>query len=83
MAANGTNNSATITIALVGLAASLVVPQAYCKYGCPTGAVLELVRSHGRADRFNRRDAIAALLLAIATVLFWHRETIYSLIHGR
>jgi hypothetical protein len=31
---------ATIVIAVVGLVASLIVPMAYCKYGCPTGMLL-------------------------------------------
>ena len=50
------------------LIASLLAPQAYCKYGCPTGKLLELVRSHGRADRFNRRDAAAVPLLTFRRV---------------
>ena len=73
---------ATIAIAVAGLVASLFVPQAYCKYGCPTGSLLELVRSHGRADRFNRRDAAAVVLLLLAIVMYWQYETIYGLITG-
>jgi hypothetical protein len=61
---------ATITIGMVGLIASAFVPMAYCKYGCPTGAVLAFVRSHGKADRLGRRDAFAALLLGTAIALY-------------
>lgn len=57
---------ATIAIACVGLGASLFVPQAYCKYGCPTGALLEFVRSHGEKDHFGKRDAAAACLALLA-----------------
>ena len=32
---------ATIAIAVVGLVASLFVPMAYCRYGCPTGGDVE------------------------------------------
>jgi NosR/NirI family nitrous oxide reductase transcriptional regulator len=60
---------ATIAIALTGLIASLFVPMAYCRYGCPTGALLEFVRAHGCADRFSRRDFAALLLLLLASTL--------------
>ncbi len=59
---------ATIAIAVVGLALSLRIPQAYCRYGCPTGALLELVRSHGAADRFGRRDILALAMLLIGAI---------------
>ena len=56
---------ATISFGLliVGLAACLVTPMAYCRFGCPTGALLDFVRSRGTADRFGRQDAVAALLV--------------------
>jgi hypothetical protein len=69
---------ATITIAVIGLVASLFVPMAYCHYGCPTGALLEFIRSHGRADRFGRRDVAALLLLALAAVLSWKYAAIHT-----
>ena len=57
----------TITVAIVGLVASLFVPMAYCRYGCPTGALLKFVRYAGHGDSFGRRD-VAALLLVCAAV---------------
>lgn len=69
---------ATVSIAIVGLVASLFVPMAYCHYGCPTGALLEFIRSHGRADRFGRRDVAALLLLALAAVLAWKYHAIHA-----
>jgi hypothetical protein len=60
---------ATITIAIVGLVAACFVPMAYCHYGCPTGAVLNFIRSHGRADRFGRREVAALLLVILAFAL--------------
>jgi hypothetical protein len=69
---------ATVLIAVVGLAASMFVPMAYCHYGCPTGALLNFVRSHGRGDRFGRRDLAALLLLALAMVLAWKYQTIHA-----
>jgi NosR/NirI family nitrous oxide reductase transcriptional regulator len=60
---------AAATIAIVGLVASLFVPMAYCRYGCPTGALLQFLRFHGRRDRFSIQDA-AAILLAIVAAAF-------------
>ena len=60
---------ATLTVAGVGLVASCFVPQAYCRFGCPTGALLNFVRGHGPADRFSRRDAAALVLVALAWLL--------------
>jgi hypothetical protein len=50
-------------IALAGLATSVVVPMAYCHYGCPTGALLGFIRSASTREHFQKRDAIALLLL--------------------
>ncbi|MDQ3623190.1 MAG: 4Fe-4S binding protein [Verrucomicrobiota bacterium] len=69
---------ATIVIAIVGLLASLFVPMAYCHYGCPTGALLEFIRTHGRTDHFGRRDVAALLLVAFAWVLSWKYHAIHA-----
>jgi polyferredoxin len=47
-----------------GLLAAFFVPQAYCHYGCPTGALLTFL-THSPA-RFTRRDGIAGLLVCAA-----------------
>jgi NosR/NirI family transcriptional regulator, nitrous oxide reductase regulator len=73
---------ATITIAIIGLLASLFIPQAYCRYGCPTGALLEFVRTHGPADAFGRRDVAAALMVALAVVLHWQHARVHEWIFG-
>lgn len=63
---------ASAVIAVAGLVAAVKIPQAYCHYGCPTGALLKFVRSTGAADRWNRRDTAAvALLLLGAAGLWW------------
>jgi hypothetical protein len=69
---------ATVSLAVAGLVASLFVPMAYCHYGCPTGALLELVRSHGPSDRFGRRDVMALLLVALAQGLVWKYHAIHA-----
>jgi hypothetical protein len=65
----------TITVAVVGLIASLFVPMAYCRYGCPTGALLKFVRYAGHGDTFGRRDTAALLLVAAAAVMRFAMNT--------
>jgi uncharacterized protein with FMN-binding domain len=62
---------ATLFIAIGGLAASCLIPMAYCKYGCPTGALLEFVRWHNKAERLTRGDFFAVACLVVAIVCFW------------
>ena len=69
---------ATITIAIVGLIASLFVPIAYCHYGCPTGAVLNFIRRHGSPDRFGRREVTALVLIAFAWLLSRYHVPIHA-----
>jgi len=69
---------ATIIIAVVGLVAALFIPQAYCKYGCPTGALLEFVRSHGAQDKFGKRDLAALLMVVLAALLHWRHDAIHA-----
>lgn len=60
-----------LTLAVVGLLASVFVPQAYCKYGCPTGALFKFVRSANQAEGWGRRDAWAAGILALGAAIAW------------
>jgi NosR/NirI family nitrous oxide reductase transcriptional regulator len=46
----------------IGLLAAVFLPQAYCHYGCPTGAMLKFL-THSPGD-FTRRDIIATALVA-------------------
>ena len=67
-----------IAIAIAGLIASLFMPMAYCRYGCPTGALLKFVRYPGHADRFGKRDAMALLFVLAAAAIYWKRETLVA-----
>jgi len=60
---------ASITIAIGGLLLSLFTPLAYCRYGCPTGALFKLLRFTGDADRFGMRDWLAALCVTFVLLL--------------
>ncbi len=63
--------AATIIISVVGLIASWFVPLAYCRFGCPTGALLKWIRSKGGGDRFGSRDFAALGLFGLALVTGW------------
>jgi NosR/NirI family transcriptional regulator, nitrous oxide reductase regulator len=66
----GVAGGATLTIAIVGAIASLFVPMAYCRYGCPTGSLLEWLRRHGRSDRLTLRDGLAAACV-VGAFVWW------------
>ncbi len=72
----------TIAVAVVGLVASFFVPQAYCRFGCPTGALLNFVRARGPTDRFSRRDGAALLLVSLAVLLHWKYLPILEWLKG-
>jgi Na+-translocating ferredoxin:NAD+ oxidoreductase RnfG subunit len=59
----------TITIAILGLVSSAFVPMAYCRYGCPTGAMLKLFEFQPNDNGWSRRDYISFALLTFALVL--------------
>ena len=59
----------TLTIAIVGLVWSAFTPMAYCRYGCPTGALLGYTRKHTRSSQWGRRDWVAFTLLLLALAL--------------
>lgn len=50
----------------VGLASAIFLPQGYCHYGCPTGALLKFL-THA-PSRWTRRDIIATALVAAGAV---------------
>ena len=58
----------TIAIAAAGLVAALFVPQAYCRFGCPTGAFLNFFRAGGASDKWSRRDSAALGCVALAVL---------------
>ncbi len=71
-----------IAIAIAGLIVSIFVPMAYCKFGCPTGAILEFVRARGPGDRFGRSDLMGAFLLLASAWIYFDYERIRFWIEG-
>ncbi|MDF1824513.1 MAG: 4Fe-4S binding protein [Verrucomicrobiales bacterium] len=61
---------ATICVAIAGLVISLFFPMAYCKYGCPTGWLLEFVRKRSGKARFGERDWMGLGLLSVAAIIY-------------
>ena len=57
---------ATIAVFVVGIVASLFVPMAYCRFGCPTGKLLDYLRFNARSDRWTIRDWVALGYLGLA-----------------
>lgn len=59
---------ATVSVAIIGLFFSLFIPMGYCRYGCPTGFMLELVRRDKQG--FSRRDIWLGALTLISAALY-------------
>lgn len=68
----------SLTLAVIGLLTSLFVPMAYCRFGCPTGALLKFVRSHGRNEHFRGADAWACLLVLTAAGWLYAPREIFT-----
>ena len=67
----GTGALVSLVLAVGGLAACLATPMAYCRFACPTGALLGFVRARGTSEGFRRRDVVAlAVLLLGAWLVF-------------
>jgi len=61
---------ASIMIAVAGLVASMFVPMAYCRFGCPTGSVLNYLRLNGRSNHWSQRDWFAVALVVLALTIY-------------
>ena len=60
----------TIAIALLSLLASAFIPMAYCRYGCPTGAMLKLFEFGKNDHGWTRRDYSSFGLLLLSILLY-------------
>jgi len=62
---------AALAIFGVSLAASLAVPMAYCRHGCPTGALLDHIRLNRRSGSITWRDGLLLTCLVVAGATWW------------
>lgn len=60
-----------IVIFVVSLVASIRYPMAYCRYACPTGALLDHVRLHRASARITWRDTVLVACLVVAATRYW------------
>ncbi|MEQ8766687.1 MAG: 4Fe-4S binding protein [Planctomycetota bacterium] len=67
-----------IGLAIGGVLLSLVIPKAYCRFGCPTGALIELVRTPRNAARWRWRDTVAGVCLIAVWVMAPARSIVES-----
>ncbi len=58
-----------LLLCAISLAISAVSPMAYCRYGCPTGAVLTSLAGVRRSG-WQRRDSASLSLLILAAICF-------------
>ncbi len=62
---------ASLSIAGVSLIVSTKVPMAYCKFGCPTGRLLEYSRRNRQSDRWAWQDTVGCLVVAVVWGMFF------------
>jgi NosR/NirI family nitrous oxide reductase transcriptional regulator len=62
---------AALAIFGASLFASWLSPMAYCRHGCPTGALLDHLRLHGQSHRVTWRDGLMLGCLAVAAAVHW------------
>ena len=56
----------SIALAVLSVIAAAAVPMAYCRWGCPTGRLIDYVRFSAASGRVQRADIVAVGLLVIA-----------------
>lgn len=61
-----------IAFAIITLAISRFLPMAYCRYGCPTGALLDYLRFNARSGFVQRKDILMMVLLLAVWSIRWY-----------
>jgi NosR/NirI family transcriptional regulator, nitrous oxide reductase regulator len=62
-------SAASITLAVASVLASIWMPMAYCRYGCPTGRLIDYIRRRGIGDRIAVADVVVLLLVVLAVAM--------------
>lgn len=60
----------TMLVAVLGIAASIRVPMAYCRFGCGTGAILQYLRRNSQSHRLNQADLFAFICFVFGGLLY-------------
>lgn len=58
-----------MVLAILGLLISIRIPMAYCRFGCPTGHLLQYLRRHGQSHLATFTDLIIVAILACSAVI--------------
>ena len=58
----------SVAFAFATLAVSAILPMGYCRFGCPTGRLLDYLKRSATSDRLQFGDAVAVCLLIFALV---------------
>ena len=53
---------------------SAFVPMGYCRYGCPTGKLLNFVRFRHRGEKFGSKEIVGTAFLLVGLSLFLLRH---------
>ncbi|MFO0944213.1 MAG: hypothetical protein U0930_26185, partial [Pirellulales bacterium] len=63
--------ASSIILALVSIVISAKVPMAYCKFGCPTGRLLEYTRRTRQSGKLNWQDALVVLISGVVWLAYF------------
>ena len=58
-------------LAVGSLLLAALIPMGYCRFGCPTGRLLDYLRRNSASDRITGADGIAVGLLLLAWSIRW------------
>jgi Na+-translocating ferredoxin:NAD+ oxidoreductase RnfG subunit len=58
-------------LAGASLIVAAVIPMGYCRFGCPTGSLLDYLRRTATSDRVQLADYVAIALLLFALLMHW------------
>lgn len=61
----------SLALATGSLVLAVMIPMAYCRWGCPTGRLMDYLRLSARSGRIQPADLVGVLLLAIAGTRQW------------
>ncbi|MDB4679021.1 4Fe-4S binding protein, partial [Rhodopirellula sp.] len=58
----------SLVFAGLSLLVAAILPMAYCRFGCPTGRLLDYLRFNARSGSLKRADLVVLVLVLFATI---------------